>query len=117
MKKNQKNIKDKKKKDKEEKKKRKLYKMVDKGLIMNAHGSNIIFDDQDDKNKELRLTESYKSLIMKWLKSSSLHGLPKVMDSRRIFFKIMWMLIFICSTTYMVWSVLRLNKDYHEYPS
>ena len=86
-------------------------------MSTNAISSNLEVNDQENRNKELRLTDSNKSLILKWLKSSSIHGLPRIMDSRRCYFKIMWAIVFICSTSYMVWSVLRLVKDYHEYPS
>ena len=59
-------------------------------MSTNAISSNLEVNDQENRNKELRLTDSNKSLILKWLKSSSIHGLPRIMDSRRCYFKIVY---------------------------
>jgi hypothetical protein len=80
-----------------------------------------LFQINNNKTKEMhRKNRSVKKKITKktveLLLASSSHGLPNVFRSKRIIMKIMWLSLFIISTSFGIYTVFEIVNNYlkHE---
>ncbi|ESO03912.1 hypothetical protein HELRODRAFT_172940 [Helobdella robusta] len=57
-----------------------------------------------------------KSEIIKYLENTSVRGLPKILKSKDIFLKLLWLLFFLASTIVLVYLLCLLFNRYYMWP-
>ena len=67
------------------------------------------------RSKPEKTSEIIKTNITDILSNSSAHGLNRIIKAKRILFKIMWLLFFICSASSGVYMVTNSILDYFKY--
>ena len=68
-------------------------------------------------SKAKTLKHDTKDLILRFFTSSSAHGVPRLFTSEELILKLMWLIMFITSATYMIASCITLVIDYYNYPT
>lgn len=69
-------------------------------------------DKKKHNEKQKSKASKIKNKIIEIIKESTMHGLPSVFRSERIFFKIMWFILFLISLTVGTWTILNSILDY-----
>jgi hypothetical protein len=69
----------------------------------------------DDGNKTV--SAIIKESLLNFTTTSSAHGLPRVFTSKEWILRIMWLLLFLASAAYMIYSCSLLLIGYLEYPT
>ena len=72
-------------------------------------------EEVNDKHKSLH--GHLKNVTIKWLKSSTSHGLPRIFETNNVILKTIWLFAFLSSTTYMIYSIIILINEYFRYPT
>ena len=78
---------------------------------------NLFQINNNKKTKEMqKKSRSVKKKTVELLTASSSHGLPNVFRSKRIIMKIMWLSLFIISTSFGIYTVFEIVNNYlkHE---
>jgi hypothetical protein len=55
--------------------------------------------NENQKTTPIKLRDRIKTLAIEWIKSSTIHALPKVFHSQQIYLKVIWLLLFLASFT------------------
>jgi len=77
--------------------------------------NNLISERKNFKNKSNKTIEKIKQKIKQLLLVSTSHGLPHAFKSNRIFFKIMWLSLFITSSLLGINTVIGTINAYINY--
>ena len=72
-------------------------------------------EKKEDESKKT-LGEKVKETLYEWIMVSTSHGLPGVFRNKIYAIKIMWLLCFLASTGYCLYSVYTSIVAYFEYP-
>ena len=84
---------------------------------MSKINNHIILDNQieglniDESSKKSQIKQKFKQMLM----DSTIHALPNIFKTNRIFFKIMWLCFFLVSFAFSVQLIKKSINDYLKY--
>lgn len=72
--------------------------------------------DHEVENKE-KENSGYKSVLSNFCLSASINAVPKIIESRNIFYRIFWTICFLAFLALMIFFIVRVIQTYFSYPT
>ena len=68
-------------------------------------------------NKDFSFLKLSRKIMIEWFSTSTVHGLSNIMRIKNIFLKVIWIICFLISAIWCLFSSIRLFSTYYAYPS